>query len=155
MMRGSIDTVLDHLPLVTGSEKDMNVHVIQKNGFDSSVSCDEFGQKTNNLHDIYGDRTYHGGWLRLQSEYIVVVEGQFRDREFEQTLKEFNNWICRLAKRIMIEYLLVKVEGCGNENIMTNRNEAYSDMYEYPSWSNDGVKNNTKNWCEYLMWEDK
>ena len=46
-----LDTVLEHLPLVTGSERDMNVYVIQKNGESSSCSCDEFGESTNNLVD--------------------------------------------------------------------------------------------------------
>lgn len=49
-----LDTVLDHLPQVTGSEGDMNVYVIQKNGHNSSCSHDEFGQRTNNLIDRYG-----------------------------------------------------------------------------------------------------
>lgn len=42
-----LDTVLAHLPKVTGSERDMNVYVIQKNGYNSSSSHDEFGQWSN------------------------------------------------------------------------------------------------------------
>lgn len=38
-----LDTVLAHLPIVSGSEKDMDVYVIQKNGHNSSCSHDEFG----------------------------------------------------------------------------------------------------------------
>ena len=91
-----LDTVLEHLPQVTGSEKDMNVYVIQKAGYDSSSSCDEFGEVTNNLTDDYGDRSRRRGWLRTQSKYILVVEGSFRDRLFDQTYKEFQNWLCRL-----------------------------------------------------------
>lgn len=40
-----LDTVLAHLPIVSGSEKDMDVYVIQKNGHNSSCSCDEFGEE--------------------------------------------------------------------------------------------------------------
>ena len=36
-----LETVLNHLPLVTGSERDMNVYIIQENGTNSSSSCDE------------------------------------------------------------------------------------------------------------------
>lgn len=37
-----LETVLDHLPVVTGSERDMEVYVIQKRGYNSSSSSDEF-----------------------------------------------------------------------------------------------------------------
>ena len=43
-----LETVLNHLPRVTGSEGDMNTYIIQKNGYNSSCSCDEFGEVTNN-----------------------------------------------------------------------------------------------------------
>ena len=33
-----LDTVLAHLPIVSGSERDMNVYVIQKNGHNNSCS---------------------------------------------------------------------------------------------------------------------
>ena len=106
-----LDTVLKHLPVVTGSERDMNVYVIQKNGYNSSSSCDEFGYSTNNLTDSHGSKSQRYGYLRIQDEYILVVNGSFRDREFEQTLQEFNKWICRLAKRISVEDVLVEIKG--------------------------------------------
>lgn len=59
-----LDTVLSHLPIVSGSEKDMDVYVIQKNGHNNSCSCDEFGEITNNLTDWYGNKTRSGGMLR-------------------------------------------------------------------------------------------
>ena len=59
-----LDTVLDHVPRVTGSEGDMNVYVIQKKGYDSSSSCDEFGQRTNNLIDRYGHKSRRNGWFK-------------------------------------------------------------------------------------------
>ena len=34
-----LDTVLDHLPRVSGSEEDMNVYAIQKKGYNGSCSC--------------------------------------------------------------------------------------------------------------------
>ena len=37
-----LKSVINHLPLVTGSERDMNVYVIQKNGHSSLSSCDEW-----------------------------------------------------------------------------------------------------------------
>ena len=65
-----LETVLNHLPRVTGSEGDMNVYIIQKNGHNSSCSCDEFGEVTNNLIDRYGYKSRSRGWLHLSLIHI-------------------------------------------------------------------------------------
>ena len=49
-----LDTVLSHLPKVTGSERDMNIYVIQKSGFNESSSHDEFEQYSNLGNDKWG-----------------------------------------------------------------------------------------------------
>ena len=43
-----LETILNHLPNVTGSERDMQVYIVQKNEKNSSCSCEEFGYQTNN-----------------------------------------------------------------------------------------------------------
>ena len=159
-----LDTVLNHLPLVTGSEGDMEIYTmmiftimeiytIQKRGNNGSCSCDEFGYTTNNLIDSYGQKNRRGGWLRTQDEYILVVSGSFRDRMFKETLLEFNNWICRLAKRVDIEDVLVEIKGYDQSKIFRNTNDAYGKMFENPSWSKGKNEDNEPNWCEYLMWD--
>lgn len=154
-----LDTVLEHLPLVTGSEGCMDVYVIQKNGHNSSSSCDEFGQVTNNLVDIHGDKDRNGGWLRIQDEYILVVDGSLRDRMFDQTFREFMKWICRLGKRINIEDVLVEIKEYGKSTIIKNRNvqcskhsykKVFDGLFESPSWCNE---DNEPNWCEFMMWD--
>lgn len=146
-----LDTVLEHLPLVTGSEENMNVYIIQKNGYNISSSCDEFDCCTNNLVDRYGNKNRKQGWLRTQDEYILVIDGSLRDRTFNQTLLEFNKYLCRLAKRISVENVLVEINEWDKKILVTNDNDVYSDMFEYPSWIDD----KSKNWCEYLMWTYK
>ena len=124
-----LDTVLAHLPIVSGSERDMNVYVIQKNGHNSSSSCDEFGERTNNLTNRYGNRTRNRGMLRTQDEYILVVDAALRDREFNQTYREFMKWLVRLGKRVMIDHILVKISGYDKTTVIKDRsvqNEKYS-----------------------------
>ena len=154
-----LDTVLEHLPLVTGSERDMNVYVIQKNGDSSSSSCDEFGEVTNNLVDSYGNKSRKRGWLRIQDEYILVVDGSFRDRMFDQTFREFMKWLCRLGKRVSIEDALVEVKGYDKSTIIKNTNiqrkkysyrKVFDGLFEDPSWCNDTGE---PNWCEFMMWD--
>lgn len=153
-----LDTVLDHLPRVTGSEGDMDVYVIQKSGHDSSCSCDEFGMNTNNLESIYGGKSDRG-WLNVQSRYILVVDGSLRDRTFEETKREFLKWLCRLAKRVTVDKILVTVESQDGEMLIREDMGAFWNMFEIPSWSRCYVRDTESNdyegpnWCEYLMWD--
>lgn len=116
-----LDTVLDHLPRVTGSERDMNVYVIQKNGHNSSSSHDEFGQRTNNLFDRYGYKNREHGWLQMQDEYILVVDGSLRDREFEETFRAFQKWLIRLSKRVTVKSVLVKINDYDKSKLIRKR----------------------------------
>ena len=145
-----LETVLDHLPFVTGSERNMNVYIIQKNGYNASSSHTELG--------VYGG---YLGWdknnlsLKTQDEYILVVEGSLRDRMFEQTYREFQKWLCRLAKRVGIEDVLVEIKAYDKSTIVRNVNDIYGKMFEDPSWYRKKGDDEFKepNWCEYLMWD--
>ena len=98
-----LETVLDHLPRVTGSERDMDVYIIQKNGYNSSCSHNEFG--------IWGGYlSEHNLSTEMQNEYILVVDAALRDCTFEKTFKEFQKWIVRLAKRVCIKNVLVEIQ---------------------------------------------
>ena len=149
-----LETVLNHLPLVTGSEGDMNVYTIQENGTNSSCSCDEYGECTNNLTDSYGCHNQKRGWLRVQDRYILVVNGALRDRKFSETFREFMNWLCRLAKRVSIEDILVRIYDYDKEYVINDRcdyNSPYSLMNEWPSWCEES--NGEPCWAEHLMWD--
>lgn len=156
-----LDTVLEHLPIVSGSEKDMNIYTIEKKGCRISCSHDEFGERTNNLLDDYGDRSRRRGSLKLQDEYLIIVEASLRDRLFKETYKEFQKWLCRLAKRVQVEDVLVEVRGYSKSSIIRNpriQNSAifdtvYGQMFENPTWVQSEKESKEPNWCEYLMWD--
>ena len=142
----------------TQAEKDMDVYVIQKNGHNSSCSHDEFGKRTNNLTDWYGDKTRNIGNLYVQNEYILVVDAALRDREFDETYREFIKWLVRLGKRVLIYNVLVKISGYNKSTIIKDyrvQNEKYSwqnvfdNLFENPSWTNEDGE---VNWCEYMLY---
>ena len=139
-----VDTVLDHLPLVTGSEGCMTAHVVQKAGYNSSSSHDEFGERTNNLVDYYGDKTRRHGFRRWQSHYLVVIEGDLRDRGFNQTKHELIKWLCRLAKRLMVTNVQISITGDGGCQLVISDAKPYYEMYELGE---------DKCWTDYLMWQ--
>lgn len=141
-----LDMVLSHLPRVSGSERDMNVYVIQKNGYNSSSSHDEFGQWSNLGN---GSSWHRHRDFQTQDDYLIIVNGSLRDRMFEETLKEFNKWLCRLAKRVWVENIVVEISAYDKHYIFNNHNPYY-EMLEDPSWCN---KTGEPNWCEAFMWE--
>lgn len=149
-----LETVLDHLPFVTGSEGNMDVYIIQKNGYNSSSSHTEFGEWG-------GYKNWKTLSTEVQDEYILVVDGSLRDRMFDQTYKEFQKWICRLAKRVGVEDVLVEIKGYERSAIIRNPNlqgkqswdTVYGQMNEKPTWSYDDGEIHEPNWCEYLMWD--
>lgn len=141
-----LETVLAHLPKVTGSEKDMTVQVLQKPGYSGASSHDEFYQYSN-----LGNGRH--GWFETQDEYFLVVNGHLRDREFAETHREFMKWLCRLAKRVDVDSVLARIEGYGKEYVINeNRWDGpYKKMNEDPSW----INKDSENWCEYLMWDEE
>ena len=138
-----LDTILDHMPRVSGSEQDMHVHVIQKHGHNSSCSHNEFGECIR-----WKDN-------ETQSDYFVVIEAALRDRYFEETLRELNKWLNRFAKRAGIEEILIKLSGYDSgrqwRELVISNPKPYEQMVEWPSWSDRS--NGEPAWCEYLMWD--
>ena len=151
-----LKTIMDHLPVVTGSERDMEVYLNRVEGDNGSSSHDEYEMWTNNLTDGYGDKNRKGGWLRTQSQYLITVNASLRDRMFEQTFREFTRWLCRLSKRLRVESVVVKIKGYDRSYndkeyiINESYDSPFDEMYEIPSWGN---KTGEPCWWEHLMWK--
>lgn len=138
-----LHTVLEHLPHVTGSEGDMHVHVVQKSGHDALSSHDEFGNHS---------RYTHGDCIDIQTEYVLVVEADLRNRRFIQTYREFVKWLTRLSKRVMVEDVLVRIEGDCDASVTLDGGREWHKLFELPSWSAYNP-DSEPTWSEYLMWK--
>lgn len=123
-----LQTVIDHLPKVTGSEKSMNIYMIQTAGHDSWQNFDEF---YNRVEDF-----------RTQSRYFLVLDGNLRDRYYKDTFKELNKFLNRLGKRLMVDSVYVRLYNYEHSHIFTNKNDCYGKMFEIDN-----------PWYNYLMWE--
>lgn len=123
-----LQTVIDHLPKVTGSEKPMNIYTIQTAGYDSLQNFDEF---YNRVEDF-----------RTQSRYFLVLDGSLRDRHYKDAFKELNKFLNRLGKRLMVDSVYVRLYNYEHSHIFTNKNDCYGKMFE-----------NDDPWYNYLMWE--
>lgn len=148
-MRYILETVLDHLPKVTGSERNMSVHVVQKSGYNMLITHDEFGVYGNYSTVRQIDKLSHS--IVQQSEYIVVLEGALRDRKFEETMREMVRFLTRFSKRLGMNDILVSVSGWNKKYIFSNP-APFDAMFESPSW-NPCNKNGEPAWWEYLTWD--
>lgn len=129
-----LETILDHLPKVTGSEEDMKIHIVQKEGYSGSANFNEFFE------------TVHRGDFKIQDCYYLILEGQFRDRMYEQTFRELNRFLNRLAKRVYVDDILIRLTGFDKETIISN-SIPYQDMYETGSDEGEPA------WWGYLLWD--
>lgn len=132
-----IDSVLSHLPKVTGSEGNMEIHAVKLDGHDCWCNLDEF------YNFVPGDG------IKVQHRYAIVLNGDLRDRLFENTFKELIAFLCRLSKRLYVNWINVKVFGDSmnsdnwyREYCFTNQTQ-YRDMYDqedrwtdmlFPEW---------------------
>ena len=131
-----LETVLAHLPKVTGSEEDMKIHIVQKEGYSGSANFNEF------FETVYRED------FKTQDCYYLILEGQFRDRMYEQTFRELNKFLNRLAKRVYVDDILIRLTGWDKEIVISN-SDPYQDMYEYSADSNK----DEPAWWEYLLWD--
>lgn len=123
-----LQTVIDHLPKVTGSEYDMNIYTIRAKGHSSWSNHDELDHPNRDF--------------KTQSQYFLVLDGSLRDRYYEETFKELNKFLNRLSKRLIVESLYVKLNAYNHSYTFENKNDCYGNMFEYED-----------PWYDYLMWE--
>ena len=154
-----LETVLNHLPIVSGSERCMAIDIVDI-GCAGSSSHDEFGQH----YDRPNLKGKWQHWVDSEAEYKLIITGKLRDRYFSDTYKEFMKWLIRLAKRVWVTGVLVRITGdeiehkWENKSVIFNYPDGLHDLLESPSWAydvsidEDGFPSST-NWCEYLMWD--
>lgn len=121
-------TVIDHLPKVTGSEGNMDIHIVRAYGHNSWSNRDEF----DNLALDF----------KTQSQYFLVLDGHLRDRHYAETFKEINKFLNRLAKRLNVHSVYVQLNDYSRSYTFTNKNDCYENMFD-----------DENPWYDYLMWE--
>lgn len=138
-----LETVLYHLPPVTGSEKDMNISTILSDYSYITDDEDDFGKRT---------ETVKRNGFKINTDYLLVFEGSLRDRHFDETKREFTKWLCRLAKRIEIGDICVKItDRTGRELTITDA-APFSAMYEMPPYNSLWIeKIGGKEWLNRFM----
>lgn len=132
-----LDSVLRHLPVITGSEGPCYVHFIKGGGYNWSNNFDEF--------DNYSNLTPSNGF-QCQDDYYIVLEGNLRDRYVEFTLKEVSRFLSRLSSRLFVCYCYVEVSGDTCTNIHT------PCVFNNTEWMKSNYVSDKNNWTYGLTW---
>lgn len=127
-------TVVNHLPRITGSEQDVEFHFLRPNGYCSSSNVDEFGKRSN----LYDDSHFHT--FDTQEKVLIVMHGRLRDRIFEQTLHETaKKMLVRLSSRLLVTSCSVRVK--------SDKGETF--LFDNPEWI---CNREITEWTRYLLW---
>lgn len=116
------NTVIDHLPAITGSEGDVSYYTISPKGYNCSSNADEFNQFSNLKYRNY-NRLFN-----YKSNVLIVLNGQLRDRSFDKTLKETSKVLSRLSVRLYIVECLVSVCSYGKNFVFNNPDYLTRDL---------------------------
>ena len=145
-----LETVLNHLPEVTGSEGNMHVHYLPSS-YDGAIrNHNEFGQITKWMRSNEFYETEFSRSNTVKNQFHIILEAHLRDREFEQTKRELLKWLCRLSKRVSVIDLSVKLSDRIGRTLTLSDPKPFNAMAERVSWKTKGCE---KAWWEYLFWE--
>jgi len=123
-----IDSILHHLPIVSGSEENMYIQFHSCGGFDTSSSYDELEKNTDK----------HTGYFKnfeIQTKYIITIQGDFRDTYFNDQLKQMQKWLNRISKRLDVYDTCIHLYSnngesyCWNEELSYNFDKSYIENY--------------------------
>lgn len=128
-------TVVNHLPRITGSERNAEFHLSRPSGYCSSSNVDEFDKPSN----LYDDR--HFRMFTTQEKILITVHGSLRDRTFKATLRETTKMLARLSSRLWVTNCFVRVKSGAGETF----------IFDDPEWiRNRGLTN----WTQKILRKD-
>ena len=119
-----VENVLNHLPLVHGSEGPIEYYVNVLNGYNVSCNVDDNGNESNlAMYDDYD-------MFRHQTRAMITIQGDLRDTEFHEVLKEVTKFLSRLSKRLGVDDCAVKVTQYDKTYVFSDSSWLY-DNYEH------------------------
>lgn len=128
-----VQTVVNHLPAISGSEGDVQYYITIENGYNTSSNVDEFNNFSNLGNGWTGRRLFE-----YQSCALITMSGALRDRTFEETLRETTKALARLSSRLFVDECIVLVRSYWN-----------SFVFDNPKWMKDM---DVSDWCRDLLW---
>ena len=127
-------TVVSHLPRITGSERNAEFYFSRPNEYYSSSTVDEFNRPSN----LYDDRYFR--MFTTQEKVLITIHGNLRDRTFKETLREATRMLARLSSRLWVRECLVRVRSDMGETF----------VFDNPKWL---CEREITDWARSLLWK--
>ena len=128
-----VQTVVNHLPVISGSERNVQYYINLENGYNTSSNVDEFDKFSNLGNGWTGKRLFE--W---QTNTLITMYGALRDRTFEETLRETTKTLARLSSRLLVDECVVSVRSYRDSFVFNN-----------PEWMKNAYMSD---WCEKFLW---
>ena len=120
-LKREIQKIIRQGPKITGSERNADIFVNIPNGYNWFISHDcEHCKYKETLRTITidgkkgqecdGPENYDCS-SEYQSDVVISIQGDLRDREFKDTKEEFENFLKYLQERFHIRNYTYKIEG--------------------------------------------
>lgn len=110
------EDILRHAPAITGSERSADVFVNVRSGHNIYVGADckhcQYSPTlihTNHGYTCASPADYECQSAEFQSNVVITIAGDLRDREVAQTNREFNKFVKFLGKHCDIRVMSVQV----------------------------------------------
>ena len=116
-----INEIVDYLPIVRGSERDMDIKIVPLYAT-YSRSDDKYG---NDRHDIL----YRESWREIITNYQLVINGDLRDTKFKIALKELSKTLTRLSNKCCIDNILISISENGHKKYIISEEKSYFENY--------------------------
>lgn len=127
-------TVVNHLPRITGSEGSAKFYFSRPDGYCASSNVDDFGKHSN----LYNDKYFR--IFTFQERVLITVQGNLRDRLFKQTLKETTKMLARLSSRLYVCDCLIRVQSDMGEKF----------IFDNPKWV---LHREVTDWARNSLWK--
>lgn len=131
-------TVIDHLPRITGSEGPVDYYLNLVKGYNVSGNCDEFMNHSN----LYNPDSYFRT-IEHQTKMLLTINGDLRDRYIEDTIKETTKMLTRLSTRLWCQSCLISINGYDKND---NDKEF---IFDHPDWI---IRQEQNDWVNSLLW---
>lgn len=127
-------TVVDHLPLIEGSEGPAKLYLNLVKGHNVSSNVDEF----NRMSNLARYENYHK-LFEHQTNVLITVNGGLRDVEFKKAVHDTTKMLARLSSRLWV-----------NECVISVDSEDKSYVFCNPKWV---IYRELNGWTDGLLWK--
>lgn len=127
-----LKTVLEHQPMIWQDGGLMDVHVNRRSIGNCYSTCDRFGNRTDLLY------TCSGGCFERSTDFFITLDARIDD---VLSCSEFMHWLCRLAKRVLVKDVLVRLQNDLGMNVTLDHlrltTDVFEEMYDSGAWVRD------------------